>query len=232
MQRSFDLMVTEVAPATEWILVSVTTGGSSTLRGHAWRTLRGLGGVYVQQSVCLLPALPAPQRTVNRLVDRLRREGGEGRVLRLRLTEPEEERRLIEEFQRAREDEYAEFCSRVPAFVEEIEMERRRSRATYAEVEESEADLERLRRWLAKIRARDYFDARGAEAADAALAHCETLFFAFEAEAVNAETRDPTTNPGAEMSGAAGQASATRDDTREGTPAERRNARIAMHKET
>ncbi|MFF7987148.1 Chromate resistance protein ChrB [Streptomyces sp. NPDC007901] len=31
--------------------------------------------------------------------------------------------------------------------------------ATYAEVEESEADLERFDRWLAKIAARDYFDA-------------------------------------------------------------------------
>jgi hypothetical protein len=220
-------METEVAPDIEWILVSVTTGASSTLRGHAWRMLRGLGAVYVQQSVCLLPALPAPLRAVARLLDRLRREGGEGRVLRLRLTEPAEERAMVAEFQDARQDEYREFCSRVPAFVEEIEMERRRGRATYAEVEESEADLERLRRWLAKIRARDYFDAPSAGEADAALVRCETLFFEFESEALRAETGEP-----AAMSGEAPLAPAGLDAEPGPRPAEQLPDPIAADEET
>jgi len=191
VQRSFDSMTTADA-SREWLLVAVSTGGSSTLRGHAWRALRGLGAVYVQQSVCLLPALPEPLRVVQRLLDRLRREGGEGQLLRLQLTEPEAERGLIASFQSARDDEYAEFCSRVPAFVEEIEMERARGRATYAEVEESEADLERLRRWLGKIQARDYFGAPGRDLAAEALARCEALFREFESEALRADTGEAT----------------------------------------
>jgi hypothetical protein len=41
----------------------------------------------------------------------------------------------------------------------EITMETARGRAPYAEVEESEADLERFEKWLAAITARDYFQA-------------------------------------------------------------------------
>jgi hypothetical protein len=46
---------------------------------------------------------------------------------------------------------------RVPAFLEEPRSERDRERATYEEVEQSEADLERVRAWLANIDRRDYF---------------------------------------------------------------------------
>jgi hypothetical protein len=38
-------------------------------------------------------------------------------------------------------------------------METVRGRASYAEVEESEADLERFKKWLAAISARDYVNA-------------------------------------------------------------------------
>jgi hypothetical protein len=44
--------------------------------------------------------------------------------------------------------------------------------ATYAEVEESEADLERFEKWLAAITARDYF---GAPAGAAARRRCNSV---------------------------------------------------------
>jgi len=40
-------------------------------------------------------------------------------------------------------------------------------------VEESEADLDRFRAWLAEIEARDYFTAPGGERAGMAASHCE-----------------------------------------------------------
>ena len=48
---------------------------------------------------------------------------------------------------------------RLPELERELAHERARGRTTYAEAEESEADLERFRSWLAKIAARDYFAA-------------------------------------------------------------------------
>lgn len=57
----------------------------------------------------------------------------------------------------------------MPAFLSEITTEMARGRTTYAEVEESEADLERFEKWLAAIAARDYFGAPGSAAARAAV---------------------------------------------------------------
>ena len=185
---------------TRWLLVTLTTGGSSTLRVHAWRRLRSLGALYLQNSVCLLPAVPETSRAVARLGDRLRRGGGEARVLTITLQDAAEERAVVAEFSRERTDEYREVCSRVPAFLEEIAMERSRARATYAEVEESEADLERLRKWLRRIQARDYFAADGRTEAEHAVERCSAALAEFEAEALNAELPEEAAampNPGA-----------------------------------
>jgi hypothetical protein len=171
----------------EWLLVAVSTGGSSTLRVHTWRKLRSLGALYLQNSVCLLPRHAETLRAVNRLAGRIRREGGSARVLRIALTDGEEEHAVVDAFRAERADEYREICSRTPAFLDEIAMERRRGRATYTEVEESEADLERLRTWLDRVQARDHFGAAGRAEAEAAIERCAAELAAFEAEALAAE---------------------------------------------
>jgi hypothetical protein len=179
-----------------WLLVIVSTAGaSSTLRVHVWRKLRSLGGLYLQQSVCLLPERSETTRAVTRLLDRIRREGGEGRLLTISITDPRDEQAIVEEFQRERADEYTEVVSRTPAFLEEIEMERDRGRTTYAEVEESEADLERLRSWLSRIRARDYFGSAAAAEAEAAVQRCAEALAQFEEEALAAEGPEPRAEP-------------------------------------
>ena len=175
------------APTESWLLITLSTGGSSTLRVHSWRKLRSLGALYLQNSVCLLPERPETTRAVARLLDRVSRDGGSGRALPIAITHAAEERTVVESFRAERADEYREFCSRTPAFLEEISMERARGRATYTEVEESEADLERLRTWLKRVQARDYFGADGRAEAEAALADCAAELAAFEAEAMAAE---------------------------------------------
>ena len=73
------------------------------------------------------------------------------------------------------------------SFTRNCELERRRGRATYTELEESDADLGRHQKWLAAIRARDYFDAPGGQEAAAAVASCEEALARFETEALSAE---------------------------------------------
>lgn len=171
-----------------WLLISVSlTAGQASLRVHVWRKLRSLGAVYLQASVCLLPQRPEVVQQVKRLADRVSHEGGTARVLQVQLTDTDEEQALREEFNTARDTEYTEVLERLPALSAEIAMERDRGRATYAEVEESEADLERFRSWLAKIAARDYFQTPGGEPARAAVATVADELAAFEAEALNAE---------------------------------------------
>ena len=170
------------------MLVTVSTAGApASLRVHVWRRLRGLGGLYLQQSVCLLPDLPPVSRLVLRLMDRVRRDGGTGRVLHVQLPDRSELEEVVAGFQAARDEEYREVLERLPEFFTELEQETARGRATYAEVEENEADLARYRDWMGKIAARDYFNAPGGEAARAELTRAEQVFAAFEAAALAAE---------------------------------------------
>jgi ChrB-like protein len=186
--------------AHDWLLISVSTpgGSSSTLRVYAWRNLRRLGAHYLQQSVCVLPATAKTTRTATRLVTRLRTEGGQGRMIRIKLTDAREEAAIIDAIQREREDEYRELVESTQKFHEELQLERRRGRTMYTELEESDADLARHQKWLTAIRARDYFDAPGGPEAAAAVASCEEALARFESEALSAELDEtpPDARPG------------------------------------
>lgn len=175
--------------AQDWLLITVAAPGgkSSTLRVYAWRKLRSLGAHYLQQSVCLLPATAKTTRDVTRVVARLRGEGGHGEVLRIQLTDARQQAAIVDTFQRERTDEYHEVVERTKQFHEELALERRRGRASYTELEESDADLARHQKWLAAIKARDYFDAPGAAEAAAAVAACEQALAEFESAALSAE---------------------------------------------
>ncbi|WP_346277549.1 Chromate resistance protein ChrB [Pseudonocardia sp.] len=181
-------MTVDTSHAAEWLVVSASTAGASdSLRVQVWRKLRSLGALYLQQSVCLLPARERPVREVRRLSDRIRREGGTSRVLRMAFADPQEESDVIAELNSARDGEYAEVLERIPALRQELAQERARGRLTYAEVEESEADLNRFRSWLAKIRERDYFGAPMGDSARAAVADAAAELAAFEAAAWESE---------------------------------------------
>jgi hypothetical protein len=172
------------AQPVSWLLVTASSAGASdSLRVAVWRKLRSLGALYLHQSVCVLPARADVEREIHRLVDRVRANGGAARVLRITFEDAREEEQLVAELQASRDDEYGEVLERVPAFLAELRSERDRNRATYEEVEESEADLERFRAWLAKIDRRDYFGAPRRAEAHAAVERCARALEAFESEA-------------------------------------------------
>jgi len=177
----------------DWLVISVSTAGAAgTLRVQVWRKLRSLGALYLQQSVCLLPARAEVLRDLRRLADRIHQQGGTARILRMRFADPAEEHAVVEELNAARDAEYAEVLERLPALRQELAEETARGRLTYAEVEESEADLERFRTWLAKIAARDYFAAPGGQAAREAVADAAAELAAFEEAALHADAPEPT----------------------------------------
>ena len=177
-------------------MVTASSAGSrDSLRVAIWRKLRSLGALYLQQSVCVLPARPEVEREILRLVDRVRANGGAARALRITFDDHHEQAQLVAELQAARDDEYGEVLERVPAFLDELRSERDRDRATYEEVEESEADLERFRAWLAKIDRRDYFAAPRREEAHAAVERCARALEDFESDAFARDARPTAERP-------------------------------------
>jgi hypothetical protein len=184
--RNMTPAVSEGKPT--WLLVAIVTGADAALRVRVWRELRKLGAVYLHSSVCLLPDQPVVADTVETLSRRVRDSGGKAQVLKTVLVDDTEEAGILAEQSADRDTEYREVVERSGEFLAEIDRETQRNRATYTEVEESEADLERFDRWLGSIVARDYFHASGRKQAEEAIQRCREALAAFEAAAVAADS--------------------------------------------
>lgn len=190
--------MTDDTTPESWLLISVSTAGAAgTLRVQVWRKLRSLGALYLQQSVCLLPAREPVAREVRRLLDRVRHQGGQGQVLRIDVTDPAERDGVIAQLNAARDAEYAELLERLPQLRAELAKELAGGRVSYAEVEECEADLARFRSWLGKITARDYFDAPAGVVARAAVDAAAAELAAFEHAALSVEAPETADPPAA-----------------------------------
>jgi hypothetical protein len=123
--------------------------------------------------------------------------------------------------------EYDEFAERCAALLDEIGKEDKAGKYTFAELEESEQDLEKLARWLGKIQARDFFpDERGQEAA-AMLARCQTAVEAFSQSVYAAEEVTGSGARGLQAPGGAdtGQADTAQADTGQADPGARPGVR-------
>jgi hypothetical protein len=88
---------------------------------------------------------------------------------------------VIRRFNAARDEEYAEIVENVERFEDEIARESRKGKFTFAELEDIEADWEKLQRWRERIAVRDFFGAAGRDEAEAALARGQTALEAFAA---------------------------------------------------
>jgi len=77
---------------------------------------------------------------------------------------------------------YGEFIEQCEAFHAELANERAKNHLTFGELEENDVDLAKLRLWLPKLQARDFFHVDAAEKAAKALESCEADFRQFEAE--------------------------------------------------
>ena len=85
------------------------------------------------------------------------------------------------QFQAARNDEYEEIVDKCGDFIAGIDKEYAENHFSYAELEENEVDLVKLRTWLARVRERDSFGADGLLLALSSLAECEEKLEAYAA---------------------------------------------------
>jgi hypothetical protein len=93
---------------------------------------------------------------------------------------------ILAQFKAARNDEYEEIVDKCADFIDGIDKEYAERHFSYAELEENEVDLVKLRTWLARVRERDTFGADGLGQALSRLAECEEKLEAYAA-AVYAE---------------------------------------------
>lgn len=174
-------------PSGWLLLLTQLPRSASSPRVALWRRLRAAGATTMVTSVWVLPETAPHAELLEQLRDGLLRQGGIGFVLSIPASTPGVNEAIVAGFRADRGREYDEFAEQCAALLEELGKEGKAGKYTFAELEESEQDLEKLVRWLGKIQARDFFpDARGQEAA-AMLARCQTAVEAFSQSVYAAE---------------------------------------------
>lgn len=168
----------------EWILLvyRVPTEPASKRVG-VWRDLKRLGALYLQQCVCILPRIQSIQGELDRISAKIPTLGGEFTRFDIPLLPSADEAKIVDAFRTLRNKEYAEIVEECETkFVKEIEFEHFRQNYTFEEAEEIGQDLEKIRRWLARIVERDWFAAEGRQAVEDWIVRCQTLLDEFEQE--------------------------------------------------
>jgi hypothetical protein len=161
----------EHANGENWLLLVYRVPPEPTrLRAAVWRRLKSLGAIYLQNSAAALPASSGAERALRKLRREIIDMSGTAALLSCRVLAGEPEVRAA--FQAARNDEYSEIVDRCEDFLAQVQKEYVARHFTYAELEENEVDLVKLRNWLARVRDRDVFGASGRDAAERALARC------------------------------------------------------------
>lgn len=167
----------------QWLLLIYTLPKEpSSVRTTVWREVRRLGALSLQHAVCLLPEDQENRAAYTRLGHRIEGYGGEATVLETKSPDAAWQSRAIERFNAARDEEYEEVVDETERFREEIARERRKGKFTFAELEDEESNLERLRKYLAQVEARDAFGAAGRERARAEVDGCAGVLQAFAEE--------------------------------------------------
>jgi hypothetical protein len=175
-------------PPAGWLLLIYRVPSEpSRLRATVWRRIKSLGAIYLQSSTAALPASNAAERALRKLRSEILGMSGSAVVLSCEVLAGESGIRA--QFQAARNDEYEEIVDKCGDFIAGIDKEYRESHFSYAELEENEVDLVKLRTWLQRIRERDVFGAAGLQQAVSSLAECEEKLEAYAAR-VYAEEAD------------------------------------------
>ena len=164
----------------------------SSARTAIWRETKRLGALSLQHAVCLLPRSQGNQEEFGRLARRIEEYGGVATVLDTASPSLVWQERVVDRFNAARDEEYEEVVDEAERFREEVARERRKGKFTFAELEDEESALERLRKYLSQVRLRDRFAAQGAARAMAEVEQCAVVLETFAQEIYDRQgaTRD------------------------------------------
>jgi hypothetical protein len=153
-----------------WIVLLYRLPSSdSRARVAVWRELRRSGALHLQQSVVAVPDAEAFTSVVDELRAVVADVGGQVTALRTVPASGDDEQRIVAAWNSARDEEYRELAGECAKFLAEIDHEFEIEKFTLAELDEEEAELDKLQSWHARIRARDIHAAPGAAGVERAL---------------------------------------------------------------
>ena len=147
----------------------------SKARVYIWRQLKKLGAVNYQ-SVWVLPYSKERIEDLNKLMESIESYKGESLVLEGKSLTKSQEERINKAIVDSRNEEYGELIEKCEDYFKEIDFEIERQNFIFAEVEENEEELEKLKLWFKKVAKRDVLDVPLRKVAVEKLKDCEKRF--------------------------------------------------------
>ena len=177
-----------------WLLLTYKVPAEpATRRVALWRRLKGLGAVYLQSGVCLLPKTDEHVRRLKMLENDIAEMKGESVILETVALDRSQQEKVLARFKSDRDEQYREFLDKCSDFEGEIAKETAAKHFTYAELEENDVDLKKLQTWLDKIKKLDFYGAELRSDAEECLRHCEALLEAYAQRVFDSHDENRTT---------------------------------------
>jgi hypothetical protein len=138
------------------MFLSQLPASPSSLRVMIWRRMKAAGAIGLQNGVWILPRSPEHERFLQELLSYVEGQGATSQVFIVQPHSEPVQQDILRRFQAERDQEYDEFLEQCGEFVAELEKESLNQKFTFAELEENEQNLHRLRKWMDKIQKRDF----------------------------------------------------------------------------
>ena len=159
-----------------WLLLTYKVPPEPAAKRVAlWRRLKGMGAVYLQNGVCLLPKTDDHVRRLKMLENDIAGMDGDAVILEAVALDRGQQEKVVARFKADRDDAYREFIDKCDDFETEIAKETVAQHFTYNELEENDVEVKKLQGWLEKIKKLDFYGGGLATEAAARLKVCEGL---------------------------------------------------------
>ena len=163
----------------KWLMLNYTLPREpSRLRVGVWRKLKKLGAVSLAQAMWVLPDGEGHREALEALKSEMGAQGGEALIMSASV-DADSEKDFVTRFGKARDEEYTEVLEQCAEFMHEMEKETARRNFSFAEIEENETELDKLRVWYATVVGRDFFGASLRAQCITALDACAAALEAF-----------------------------------------------------
>jgi hypothetical protein len=160
----------------KWLFFSYSLPAEpSKMRVYVWRQLKKLGAVNYQ-NVWVVPHTNESVNELRKLIETIEEYKGEGMLIEGKALDKDQEERIHKVFIDSRNEEYQEVIEKCEDFFKEINFEIERKNFIFAEVEENEEELDKLKQWLKKIEKRDFVKSPLRKKATEQIKECEKVF--------------------------------------------------------
>lgn len=166
--------------AVTWLLLLYSLPAEpSAPRVQVWRRVNELGALRLPAGGYVLPEDEHSLANLEALVTEITAHAGSGALFRADPLSPALEIELRERYSAARSADYAEVERECVRLREHVQREIEHFVLTYEEIEELDAELNKIRQRLALIERRDAFGVPARRLAEDAVVACEALLASF-----------------------------------------------------